>query len=116
MNDVNVKSGVCAVCGADIRPGSLFCYGCGKAVPPQDPLPQGQPAVHKRDLSTKVPQVTEGKPMRTAAAIRREPKVTAQARNVEWVRPARTSPTTLIAVIILALIAFGLVGAALYIR
>ncbi len=32
MADTLVEKKICEACGADIRPGSLFCYNCGGAV------------------------------------------------------------------------------------
>jgi hypothetical protein len=32
MAETTVENQICQICGADVRPGALFCYSCGKAV------------------------------------------------------------------------------------
>ena len=34
-----VENKVCEACGADVRPGSVFCYNCGGAVSDESPVP-----------------------------------------------------------------------------
>jgi hypothetical protein len=46
MADTLVENNICAACGAEVRPGSLFCYNCGGAV--SDELPD-KPAKKKRE-------------------------------------------------------------------
>jgi hypothetical protein len=36
-----VENKVCTACGADVRPGSVFCYNCGAAVAPESTVPAG---------------------------------------------------------------------------
>jgi len=36
MAETLVEKKICGACGADVRPGSLFCYNCGGAVPESD--------------------------------------------------------------------------------
>lgn len=38
MAETLVKEKVCNACGADVRPHALFCYNCGSAVAPGEPL------------------------------------------------------------------------------
>lgn len=35
MSKTLVENKVCRSCGAEVRPGSLFCYNCGEAVAPE---------------------------------------------------------------------------------
>ena len=39
MADTLVENKVCEACGAEIRPGSMFCYNCGGAVSEELPEP-----------------------------------------------------------------------------
>ncbi len=48
MADTLVENKICEACGAEVRPGSLFCYNCGGAV--ADELPD-QPAKKKSENS-----------------------------------------------------------------
>lgn len=32
MSETKVENQVCQACGADVRPGSVYCYNCGSAV------------------------------------------------------------------------------------
>lgn len=36
MAEILVENRVCEACGADVRPGALFCYNCGESVAPKD--------------------------------------------------------------------------------
>lgn len=38
MAETQVEKKICESCGAEIRPGSTFCYNCGGAVSPDLPL------------------------------------------------------------------------------
>lgn len=44
-----VKKKICDACGADVRPGSLFCYNCGGAVAAK--LPETRELNHKKAVS-----------------------------------------------------------------
>ena len=48
MADTLVENKICEACGAEVRPGSLFCYNCGGAV--ADELPD-KPAKNKSENS-----------------------------------------------------------------
>jgi hypothetical protein len=50
MAETLVENRVCNACGADVRPGSLFCYNCGKSVVPE-PLSEDN---HKKDNIVKI--------------------------------------------------------------
>jgi hypothetical protein len=49
MAETLVENKICEACGADVRPGSLFCYNCGGAVS-QD-LPEPEKNNNKKDVS-----------------------------------------------------------------
>lgn len=43
MSKTLVEKKICDACGADVRPGSVFCYNCGGAVsPPERLLPKSE--------------------------------------------------------------------------
>jgi hypothetical protein len=50
MAETLVEKKICEACGADVRPGSLFCYNCGGAV--QEDLPKPAKNNDKKDVST----------------------------------------------------------------
>ncbi len=35
MSEILVKNQICNACRADVRPGALFCYSCGKSLAPE---------------------------------------------------------------------------------
>lgn len=39
MAETLVENKICEACGADVRPGSLFCYNCGESVTGEVSLP-----------------------------------------------------------------------------
>ncbi len=50
MAETFVEKKICEACGADIRPGSLFCYNCGGAV--SEVLPKPAKSNKKKDVSS----------------------------------------------------------------
>ncbi len=50
MAETLVEKKICEACGADIRPGSLFCYNCGGAV--SEGLPEPATNSNKKNVST----------------------------------------------------------------
>ncbi|HVE55844.1 MAG TPA: zinc ribbon domain-containing protein [Pyrinomonadaceae bacterium] len=49
MAETLVEKKICEACGADVRPGSLFCYNCGGAV--QEDLPKTEKNNNQKDVS-----------------------------------------------------------------
>lgn len=50
MAETLVEKKICEACGADIRPGSLFCYNCGGAV--SEDLPEPEKNNNKKEVSS----------------------------------------------------------------
>jgi len=50
MAETLVEKKICEACGADIRPGSLFCYNCGGAV--SEDLPEPEKNNNKKEASS----------------------------------------------------------------
>jgi hypothetical protein len=146
MEKATAEKVLCKTCGADIREGAQFCYGCGRAVaeslpnfeiPMPDgaiddptatistsagsipiPRPEGGPADAVREISEASKTVSRnGVGMRTAANLRRAPKsVDREPTEVVWVEPARPPRTFFVVSLALCLLALLLIVAALYLR
>ena len=42
MPEATLESEICESCGADVRPGTEFCYNCGKSLGAEAPVAQDQ--------------------------------------------------------------------------
>lgn len=140
MAKAAVKNSICEVCGAEIRDGALFCYGCGFAVPerkdearttisaePENSLPAiGAPAIlpsiddpqenagSNGDRSLDRPDNTKLEP---ASALRRKKRVIErQPMEVVWEEPESASNRFILASVILTMVVLVLLVAAYYLR
>lgn len=145
MAEPTVENVLCKACGADIREGALFCYGCGKSVAERSKslqMPKPEPGLARdRDPSPRatainiprpdlspleipdegktetIPAAKNGLKTRTASSLRRRAKSVNGSRvEVSWVKPE--GPPLLFYVVTLAvgIAAVLLVAAALYLR
>ena len=94
----------CGKCGADVRPGSLFCYSCGSELAEPKPIDATEPVVLNGD-GKKRPGV-EPPELRSAASIKRS-RQSGQRRQVEiaW-EPAADGPSPLLIVATLVIVIF----------
>ena len=121
MATPTVQTESCRHCGADIREGSVFCYGCGKELVPADSTNGKEAwAIHLSDLP-EIPQ--PGEPLATTAAEvpsnrnrkRRARKPEPQIVEVTWV-PSGTPTLFYLVSIVVAGLAILLILLALYVR
>lgn len=144
MAEQAVEKVLCKVCGADVRDGAVFCYGCGKpvagtagvpslksevtharesdAAPSVSALPIPSPALPPVEAlgeakSDATPAPQNGSNMRTAASLRRLSKrLIRPPTEVVWVKPERPPVLFYVVSLALGLVALLLIVAALYLR
>lgn len=134
MAEITVEKKMCAACGAEVRPGALFCYSCGGAisVSPEKPFNQnGKGAENSARKSASVNQfkeknddattrlerretpveakiekspLTPETKLKSAAAMRRKPK-TFQKKEVEIVWEEPQSPSSILLILTALLLA-----------
>ena len=51
MSKTLVDKKICDTCGADVRPGSGFCYNCGSAVATENELPKTEANIDVKEVS-----------------------------------------------------------------
>jgi hypothetical protein len=117
---------VCSKCGAEIRKGSVYCYGCGlpvkevaaadaaeiKAAPPADEkIPDPMTDLEIAHSSAAVQTPARSRPARRKVA-KIEPKVV----EVVWQEPEALSWRFIISAIVFVIVGIGLVVLGLYLR
>lgn len=135
MPEIAVEDPVCSACGAEVRPGTAYCYNCGEAVAPLDelehvseagnaaaenngtvPTPAESPLVKPDETVTQT--VEERRPLKTAAEIRRRARAF-ERKPVEivWEEHAKAPGILFVIVtVILALFAIAVVIAVVFIK
>lgn len=131
MAEVAVEKNICEVCGAEIRAGALFCYGCGMAVPERNDESLASPAESKQVLpvdaedSARSHTASPDKSLngnndaklQPASALRRKKRANERKPvEVVWREPESASTRFIIASVILTAVVFGLLIAAYYLR
>lgn len=109
---------ICANCGADVRPNTLFCYNCGSSVDPNaDKNKSASSAVAEIPLAETSKKTINPK-LKSAAALRGKSKLT-QRKPVEivWDAPENAPNAWFLgAAIILILFVIGIIYAMFSIR
>lgn len=100
MDELEVKA-ACAACGADVRPGSLFCYNCGGKVAVAKAEEK-----EKKELIVRAPDgsagLTPAPGLRSAASLRqRRSSFSREPKRIAWVPPSGTSDRRFVVVTIL---------------
>lgn len=131
MTDAAVRP-ACSKCGAEIREGSLYCYGCG--LPVAEMSAEAEPASVKLDVEPTRVAVEEpvadrvaelekahaaatAPPARSAPGARPRPaRPEPKLVEVMWAEPQGSSVGFIVGSAIVILIAIVLVAAALYLR
>ena len=132
MAEVAVEKNICEVCGAEIRPGALFCYGCGIAVPgskddavtaaPTEsknvtPPVADDPAENVAANGDKYLNGSGGEKLQPASALRRKKRaIERKPVEVVWKEPESASTRFIFASVILTAVVLGLLIAAYYLR
>ena len=62
MSKTLVEKKICDACGADVRPGSGFCYNCGGAVSEPDELPVTAASIDPKEINDAWQQSDLGEP------------------------------------------------------
>ena len=118
-------SPVCAKCGAEIREGSLYCYGCGSPVaevssPSEEHAVEDPIEVQERDLTAELEEANTAAAESTSApaalARRRRPRPEPKTVEVVWAEPEGNSLVFILGSGILILLAGVLVLLALYLK
>ncbi len=112
MSETATQTAVCNACGAEVRNASLFCYGCGESVKPEETVEEQTPA--EREI---VAQPGSRPPLRSAASLRKQRRAfNRQPIEVTW-EPRTGSPIAfVIATIVLVIAVLGFLILALYLR
>ena len=123
MAEITVDKQICPSCGAGVRPGALFCYNCGGAIPVvpekfenkngngfdgnaskrknvlptqvKEKKPVGEPIAEIGETTTDKPELPAQPKLKTAAAMRRKPKAF-QKKEVEIVWEEQENPSSLL--------------------
>ncbi len=128
MPEIAVENSVCGACGAEVRPGTLYCYNCGEAIvvleaqvddrsvaPESDLKPDEQPADANNGLTRTANHdapakhtVEEKRPLKSAAEIRRRARAF-ERKPVEivWEEHER-APGIIFVVVTLVLLVFAI--------
>ena len=107
----------CGKCGADVRPGSLFCYSCGSELAGPKPVESAHANAAPNGDGKKRPGA-ESPQLRTAASIKRSRQI-GKRRQVEIVWEAAAdgpSPLLIGATAVIVLFAAVVIFLALYLR
>jgi len=145
MAETQVENQVCNACGADVRPGALFCYSCGGSLAPKvvavlkDKKNVGDATLHDRlsgtngDRAAKIeqpviekntyvpisePKLNKAPELKSAAAIRRQSKIY-QPKRVEIIWEEYDNAPNgwfIFIAIVLTLLAAGILYLAIYLR
>lgn len=140
MPEIAVENPVCDACGADIRPGTRYCYNCGEVVAVKtggEYQPIGTEEAREADqktvrsdngsrgktneaapLASAKPTIEENRPLKSAAAIRRRAKAF-ERKPIEVVWEEREKSPGVIFVVVtvlLLLFAIAVVVSAVFIR
>lgn len=134
MAKTAVKEAICRHCGAEIRDGALFCYGCGKAIPGRAAV-EGEKKTHEPEtIINSLPAETASEApaalqmaepaygetngsLRSAASMRRRPKSVRKTDvEVTWVATQRPPTLFYIVSLVVGLSAVALIALALYLR
>ena len=135
MVETAIENRICQTCGAEVRPNTLFCYNCGKSVAPEivqdlprkrdggdvefrennapgqkNDLGQTESTVLRETIDEPIPILSEEPKLKSAAAMRRQPK-SVQPKRVEiiWEEHANApNGWFILAAILLTLFAFGI--------
>lgn len=145
MAETSVENRVCQSCGADVRPNTLFCYNCGESLAPKlstgakdeknvsnawfreniseekngDKLSENKPAatIEATDRPIPKPPLTDEPKLKSAAAMRRQSKAY-QPKRVEIIWEEYDAPNGwfILATILIALFAVGILFLAIYLK
>ena len=133
MAETSVKSKICRHCGADVRANSLFCYHCGGSLAPEIALKNSPEIVESSngdaakpttklkleepsDAPIPKPAIEEEPKLKSAATMRRKPKVF-QPKRVEVIWEEHENAPNgwfILAAILLTLFALGVFYLAIY--
>lgn len=145
MAETTIENQICQICGADVRPQSLFCYSCGKSVAPavvQD-LPARTTVSDVRSRQTIVereengagqlkqnivretienpisePLTVEEPKLKSAATMRRKPKFL-QPKQIEIIWEEHENAPNgwfILAAVLLTLFAAGILYLAMFVK
>ena len=143
MAEIVVENQICEACGADIRPGSLFCYNCGGALDGQIEKIENKNGNNKTNdarreaiaekefvekarietienakIKDKKPDLVQEAKLKSAASMRRKAK-SFQTKEVEviWEEPENVSGVRLILIaLLLTAFAAAVVIFAMYLK
>ena len=145
MAETSVENRVCQACGADVRPNTLFCYNCGESLAPKIPggakdeqnvsnawfreniseEKNGGKSIENKpsaiaeatDRPIPKPTLTDEPKLKSAAAMRRQSKAY-QPKKVEIIWEEHDAPNGwfIVAAILIALFAVGILFLAIYLK
>ena len=108
MAETISKTTVCPKCGADIRPGSQFCYNCGGRVAAEisEPIKDDKPKAEEK-VTQPAPGLRSAKDLR-----RRERPAERELRRIKW-EPAADGSNVQLIVVTAAILIFTVIVVAL---
>ncbi len=140
MPETVIQNSVCSACGADVRPGTLYCYNCGEAIAvvkdseyqriETEKVTEADARVGSDNGSgakiseapvtaaTAKPTMEENRPLKSAAAIRRRARAF-ERKPIEIVWEERENGANVVFVIVtvlLLLFAIAVVVSAVFIK
>lgn len=122
MTKTAVETGVCDICGAEVRDGSLFCYNCGGSVSKADDpeaiaIPLEPIEADQSDNGVKTAVVPAPARSKTERAERRKVRASnRQPSEIVWEPRQGVSWMFVVATAIFVIFAVVLVIAAFYLR
>ena len=118
--EVGVAIGVCSACGADVRADTLFCYNCGESLerPAKADIHRSDDKIVSAPSASNGSAAAEhaikaGPGMRSAAAIRKEPKAFQRKPiKIAW-EPSDGEPNFLLVLTSIIFLGFAVAAVAL---
>jgi len=127
MSQTATDTAICEICGAEVRPGSVFCYNCGGSVKIAEPEPIAFPQANVSDADEKSLAVspngssldtvnsTESR-NRDRSARRRPRTIERKPVEVVWEQRSGVSITFVVVSVLVIIIAGLLLFAANYLK